>query len=209
MPEGKTDPYIELYSGDRFYPTVESLNVDINDIAHSLGNQCRYTGHCRHFYSVAEHSVLCSLLAEELKLCSPFEALMHDAHEALICDLAAPIKSFVPDYQSLEKRVSARLRRSYELPEVNSEGCKKVDYLALFIEAYYLMKSKGEGWYDPSGIRIEALRLVNQGWRPAGLEPGQAKQAFLRRYKALMKERTNGAWWVEQDMDTKWIKQNG
>lgn len=208
MPEGKTDGYIELHSGARYYPSAEVVNVDVNDIAHALGNQCRYTGHCRHFYSVAEHSVLCSLLAEELKLCSPFEALMHDAHEALICDLAAPIKPYVPDYKALEKRASTALREAYGLSTETSEGCNQIDYIALFLEAYFLMHSKAEGWYDPHGLRIKALKLINSGWKLAGLEPVQAKNAFLRRYKELMKEKHNNAWWVEQDMDSNWIRDN-
>jgi 5'-deoxynucleotidase YfbR-like HD superfamily hydrolase len=49
--------WIQTYSGRQFdiaAPTPEM--VDLEDIAHSLAMQCRYNGHCQHFYSVAEHS---------------------------------------------------------------------------------------------------------------------------------------------------------
>lgn len=49
--------WIQTFSGRRFdiaNPKPES--VWLEDIAHSLSMQCRYNGHCQHFYSVAEHS---------------------------------------------------------------------------------------------------------------------------------------------------------
>jgi hypothetical protein len=47
---------IITFTGGSFYP-LEPRAEDINpiDIAHALSNQCRYTGHVRRFYSVAEH----------------------------------------------------------------------------------------------------------------------------------------------------------
>ena len=60
---------------------------------------------------------------------------------------------------------------------------------------------------SPKGLRVDALRLINKGWKLAGLEPVQAKNAFLQRYKTLMKAKTGNAWWVELDMDTKYIQQ--
>ena len=56
---------IVTYTGklfDIFDPKPEL--VCIEDIAHSLANQCRYTGHTKVFYSVAQHSVLMATSAE-------------------------------------------------------------------------------------------------------------------------------------------------
>lgn len=199
-----TDSYIELASGARYYPG-QPHTWDIEDIAHALGNQCRYSGHCRHFYSVAEHSVIVSLLAEELKLCDPFEALMHDAHESVVTDMASPWKPHLPDYVKAERNAAESLRLRYELPLQVSDGCKRADMLALFMEAHFLMKSKGEGWVDILGVRVDALKLVRRdGWRIQGLDPQQAKNAFLVRYRELMKKRHLDAWWVDVDMDLKY-----
>ena len=203
MPQIGTDGYIELASGARFVPGGGTHHWDIEDIAHSLGNQCRYTGHCRHFYSVAEHSVLCSLLAEELGWCDPFEALMHDAHESVISDMAAPWKPHLSDYREQEQKWEWDLRSRYQLPVDCTEGCKRIDYLALFIESYWLMKSRGEGWVDPLNVRLEALRLAQRGgWHIQGLDPGQAKNAFLSRFYELTKDRDMGEpWWMALDED--------
>jgi hypothetical protein len=51
-------PFIETFSGK----TLKLLapiwaDIRIDDIAHGLSNQGRFSGHTRHFYSVAEHSV--------------------------------------------------------------------------------------------------------------------------------------------------------
>ena len=199
-----SDPYLELASGAVFKLQSDEPHAwDINDIAHSLGNQCRFTGHCRHFYSVAEHSVLCSLLAEELGLCDPFEALMHDAHESVLSDMAAPWKPLLPDYKQQERKWAWDLRARFNLPPENTEGCRKIDYMALFVEAYWLLKSRGDGWVDPLNVRVDALRLVKRdGWHIKGLDPEQAKNAFLRRFHELTADRDMGdPWWLELDQN--------
>lgn len=116
-----TDSYMELQSGARYVPN-KTMNWRITDIAHALSNLCRFGGHSRHFYSVAEHSVLCSLLADDLGYCDPFEALMHDAHESVISDMPAPWKPHLPDYQKAEKKAEADLREFYGLSEILSKG---------------------------------------------------------------------------------------
>lgn len=69
-------------------------DVWIEDIAHALGNQCRYSGHTREFYSVAEHSVRVAHILEESG--QPWEivlfGLLHDAAEAYLVDLPRPLK---------------------------------------------------------------------------------------------------------------------
>jgi len=67
--------------------------VCIEDIAHSLAYQCRYTGHTREFYSVAQH---CVLMAENSDLPGdPLVKLLHDADEAYIGDIAKPWKKLL------------------------------------------------------------------------------------------------------------------
>jgi hypothetical protein len=56
--------WIQTYTAKRFKfcaPTADM--VSIVDIAHSTAMQCRFNGHCRDFYSVAEHQVLVAAIA--------------------------------------------------------------------------------------------------------------------------------------------------
>ena len=70
---------MQTYRGKFNLLDPRAEDVSIEDIAHALTNLCRYNGHCRPFYSVAEH---CVHVAD---LCRPelhYAALLHDAAEA-------------------------------------------------------------------------------------------------------------------------------
>jgi hypothetical protein len=70
-------PSIQLASGKFFdFSQYTAADIKITDIAHHLSNLCRFTGACREFYSVAQHSVLVSLIvpAEHALV-----GLLHDA----------------------------------------------------------------------------------------------------------------------------------
>ncbi len=94
--------FIKTFSGKHFYyDKINKDDIDINDIAVSLSNICRFAGHLSHFYSVAQHAVLCSqLVPQEFA----FEALMHDATEAYCQDIPAPLKRLLPDYKRMEEK---------------------------------------------------------------------------------------------------------
>lgn len=67
--------------------------IRVEDIANSLAYQCRFYGHVKHHYSIAQHSILVH------DIC-PFKevASMHDAPETWTGDVAKPLKSLLANY---------------------------------------------------------------------------------------------------------------
>lgn len=177
--------YIETATGAKFY--IDDPVFDIRDISHALAHQCRYTGHTKQFYSVAEHSVLVMNIVRDLHLGDPFEGLMHDASEAYLSDIAAPWKVLLPDYKVLEARVEVPLRKWAGIPgEKLSDGVKRADWLALFIEARALMPSKAAEWIAPDNIKEQAADLH---YEIRCFSPTFAKAQFWHAYNDLLAAR--------------------
>lgn len=86
------------------------------DIAHALAMKCRYGGHCRFFYSVAQHSVLCAQAAERAGTDARW-ALMHDAAEAYLCDVPRPVKARIPGFDAMELRLLKSIAAWLGLPD--------------------------------------------------------------------------------------------
>ena len=135
------------YSGRRFYP-LDPVPDDIHilDVAHSLSNLCRFTGHCSQFYSVAQHSVLVSLnVPKGLEMWG----LLHDAHEAYIGDIGRPLKRSLMAYPETRalltwtvKLLDWAIAKRFGLPEITeqmSDHLHKADNLLLATEARDMM----------------------------------------------------------------------
>lgn len=140
-----THLYITTRSGLRLaLPDLEVQDCRPTDIVHSLALQCRYMGHCREFYSVAEHSVLvCALAERDHGFGSEVAraALLHDAAEAFTGDHPSPFKKIVPGLKAFEAAVEAPVYRALRLPPPTDavwEEVKKYDLYALFQEAAQL-----------------------------------------------------------------------
>ena len=108
------EAFIQTYTGKLIDPfNVEEGDISIEDIAHSLSMQCRFNGHSKRFYSIAEHSINVSLILRIMDL--PFKTqllgLLHDASEAYLSDILAPIKKYLPDYLSMEEKLSTDIYR--------------------------------------------------------------------------------------------------
>ena len=86
------------------------------DIAHALSMKCRYGGHCRFFYSVAQHSVLCAEVARRAG-CDPRWALMHDAAESYLADIPRPVKLQLPGFEAIELRLLQSIAEWLGLPD--------------------------------------------------------------------------------------------
>ena len=97
--------YITTVSGKHFDPVhpQEEL-IEAYDIAHSLSLVCRGNGHCRFFYSVAQHCLACAKEAEARGETDRviLGCLLHDASEAYLSDVTRPIKQELKEYLRVE-----------------------------------------------------------------------------------------------------------
>jgi hypothetical protein len=172
---------IETFIGREFYPLAPSSgDVDIRDIAHALSNQCRFSGHCRSFYSVAEHSVRVS---EWLSMCEapiPLWGLLHDASEAYLVDLPTPLKShpvFAKVYRQAEKKLMKRICFRFSLPIKEPIAVQLADAKLLATEVRDLMPANEKYW-----AKLEEFPLPD---RIVPWSPTVAEGEFLRRYTKL------------------------
>lgn len=185
-------PWFQSYTGkaiDLDHPTPDV--VDIEDIAHSLSLQCRFIGHCKEFYSVAEHSVNVSILtasncvrdgimthrlADEI-----LAGLLHDAAEAYIGDIMTPIKQVVTNFHARHNKneILGGNQGYYEVP-IDALKMLEWDWLRVIGEKFGL----GASLTDlPPSVKIsDRLMLENEvvmllpnplpGWKIA---PGHGK----------------------------------
>lgn len=173
--------WIETASGRKFnFLSPDPDSIDIHDIAYALSNLCRYTGHCRSYYSVAEHSVyVASLLPDNLRLAG----LLHDAAEAYLGDVNSPLKRLLPEYKEIEHGVEAAIAKKFGLEYPFPSGVKHADLQQLRTEAHHLLPSRGEEW---EAWGTEKLHIDN-GRVPVCVPPAAAYKAFMAVYDKLTK----------------------
>lgn len=173
--------FIQTLSGKKFdYVNATVDDIEIEDIATALSHICRFAGHLPEFYSVAQHSVLCSqLVPPEFA----FEALMHDAAEAYCQDIPAPLKALLPDYRRIEAFVDELIRFKFDLPLAQSAVVKYADLTMLATERRDLEIDDGTVWPILEGIPTSDIIQI------APLRPGQVYGLFISRFNELMEQR--------------------
>lgn len=176
------NPWTLTFSGvafDLVEPTPDM--VSIKDIAHALANQCRFAGHSRRYYSVAEH---CLYVSRALPAGMRLHGLLHDAAEAYVHDIVRPLKKMLPDYWLIENRIMRAVSERFGLPQQPSRELYEADQRMLATEAEYLMASPPRPWSigaEPYELREIGLRYPGQ----MGLPPGEAHRRFLERFAEL------------------------
>ena len=103
--------------------TPEPNSIHIADIAHALSMICRYGGHVREYYSVAQHSCLVAqLLAPRLRI----YGLLHDAAEAYLGDVVSPLKGKLAlcgkPFCEAEEELRSAILRALDVPELGADG---------------------------------------------------------------------------------------
>lgn len=190
----RTGHWLQTRSGRAFYPCSPlPEDVDIFDIAHALSMICRFGGHSRVFYSVAQHSILVAYEAERagLNRAVCLAALLHDAAEAYVGDMIWPLKRAIGHlgYDDIEAQVQAAILDRFgllKLPEELRAQVKHFDLVLLATEKRDLMAGGGIGG---AGREAEAAREKLGAWHcdeiapaPERIQPwvpAEAREAFL------------------------------
>ena len=164
-----------IYSGKLVDPlNLSSSDIDIEDIAHSLALQCRYGGHLKFHYSVAQHSVI---LSYNVPKWLAFPALMHDACEGFITDLPYPIKVRLEGYYEMEEAVITSICHKFKIDRSAMDAVKGYDRRICIDEMNQLCN-----FQDPvlvkttKALRIGKIREMD--WR-------DARDEFLDRFYEL------------------------
>lgn len=148
---------------------------DIHDIAQGLAYTCRFGGHTRGFYSVAQHCIEVSyLVPEEYAL----HGLLHDGVEAYIGDVPRPLKQLLPGYKAIELELEASLLQSFGLSPQVPFCVEDADRILLATEERDLMPAHPDRWALTKDVEPLAKRLH-------GLPPDEAKRQFLLRFHDL------------------------
>jgi hypothetical protein len=116
----ESDNNVTLISGALFDPFRPAPKlIDIQDIAWSLSMQCRYNGHVKRFYSVAEHSIhvvsLVKAMNPDISYRKQLQALMHDATEAYIGDMVKPVKVMFSLFNKVEDKLWVNICTRFDM----------------------------------------------------------------------------------------------
>jgi len=165
--------FILTHTGKQFwmFDPLER-DIDIVDIAHSLSQQCRFAGHTRVFYSVAQHCCEMFLHADRDHQA---EALLHDAAEAYITDIPRPLKRQLK-LNDIERRIEWCICSRFGVHWPWSEELHALDNRMLATESRDLMADQVLKGVEPFGRVIQPL------------PPRCAEELFLSRFSSLVIE---------------------
>lgn len=187
IPEPTRGPWVQVRSGNKLFPLdPQPQEILVDDVAWSLSRLARFLGHTEGApVTVAEHSVRVAfemerLVPEEQKTQALLVGLLHDAAEAYMADLSAPLKKtgVAALYRFYEDRLALTVYRSLgvdlPVPESLQALCHRLDSLAGATEARLFFPSIHPDWPLPKdGVR---------GYGRAALSSDEAYRLFLNTF---------------------------
>ena len=168
--------WIQTFSGKKFsFLDPQPKDICIKDIAHHLGNLCRFVGATRTFYSVAQHSVLVSTIVPDKEARN---GLLHDAGEAYYGDISSPLKMAMEQvigkgWNKIIKRIDEVIKATFNFSE--SINIKWADQVALATEIRDLIP-----YYNCVNKLLDPLKL-----KIIPMSPTIATITFLQHYWRL------------------------
>lgn len=126
-------------------------SISLHDIAHSLALINRFNGHTVRPISVAEHSIGVALMVPaEHRL----GALLHDAAEAFVGDMAAPLKKLCPGFVEIEELAHKAVAERFGLSgaALQTPEIRQADLDALVTECDVLKGGEIIPWGAPGNF---------------------------------------------------------
>lgn len=159
-------------------------SIHLVDIAEGLSKCARYAGQTPDkFYSVAEHSVLCSYFVPEHMA---LQALLHDAAEAYTGDFSSPLKALIRKSTSVLDVVEDRLTRAIfqrfgVQPSSHTDAiCDEVhdaDFY-VFVQEQSQLMPKTDWWKMSQEADPDYQAIQTYEWR-------SARHIFIARFNEL------------------------
>lgn len=165
--EKKMSNYLGLFSGGKFHlQDMIPEEIKIKDITHALSMICRFGGHSRYFYSVAQHSLNVMKMMKDDGYTTDIilYGLLHDASEAYLGDIPRPLKQMLPEYEIIEEKLQKviweHFKKQYGLPIPGSTQLslvKTYDDYALSMEAKALFSNSTKWELPPYPKRLNGI----------------------------------------------------
>lgn len=174
----------------------DPATITIEDIAFALSHVNRFTGHVG-TYSVGMHSLLVAGGAVHLSKDTNFilHALLHDAAEGYLGDVAAPLKRLLPDYKAMETKMEAIIEKALVMEpasELERKTIKYMDMAALAVEKDHFFGSDIERWKTIDDFNLldrfdeEFFTAMRRGVLEfSKYSSAQTEKNFLELYTAL------------------------
>lgn len=169
-------PWIQTYDGYAFNLLApDPSHISIRTIATVLSRLCRFGGHSRQFYSVADHSVrVCNLVMGDVpgRQDVHLAALLHDAHEAFsgFGDVCRPAKALAPVIEKVHAAIDVAIAKRFGFePLLFASGAiHHADNVMLATELRDLMRTPPVPWDElppPDPTRITPHTMHDSAWR--------------------------------------------
>lgn len=178
--------WLQTYTGKRFdFLEPDPDSICIEDIAHALSHIARFAGHTKDFYSVADHCVRASEIICEITKVERTERklmqmymLLHDASEAYLLDVPAPLKPHLTNYKTLEHNLMRVIAKRFglDIEMFSDPRIRFVDMTMLATEKRDLLGPEPAPWIEmPEPYRGTVIPMSSKA----------AKESFLMRWEEL------------------------
>lgn len=155
---------IDTHTGRTVTPlSADPEDVSLEDIAHALSNQSRFAGHADAPYSVARHAVHVSREVEARggSRAAIRWGLLHDATEAYLADVPAPVKSSLPGYTHAEAQLAETIREAFAI-SLSSADDRLVDAADSAVGRYELARQFPDRGYETPSLEYEPAALDSE-----------------------------------------------